>query len=417
MLNPIVSHNHDPYQLSSHQHHHEHGSHHHHSMLHHQSSSTGHTNMLFNHHAQLPQTMIPGFAGIQQPLVSPIVPTHICHWKNCHLTFHSMPDLLGHVASDHLGAPGFTAPQPAPVLPVLPAVIPTPEFTSTGSMSQVLVPPNTMYTPAEADQLLSCLWDDCFPLPECTAPAPETCPTHSHMPTHPMAASHTHNPLLEPLTHVTGSGEPFSPQTMLRHVLEEHLGVPGEIIGWAENDPPPILPPTTQESVIQAHTKLHNNHHVHDHQHTHGHGHHHHHHHHLLTPSPSNPTISIPASPNPKQNPTFPTQCLWTGCNHSKSDYTPEDLMAHLTTIHVPHKSTLQHYNPASTPNSHTCLWDGCDRPFTSRQKLIRHLQSHIGYKPFLCHICGVGFGEAVPLAAHLRRHAKESEYEFSGGS
>jgi len=392
-----------------------------------------------------------------QHISQPPLPTHICHWQNCHRTFHSMPDLLGHVAADHLGAPGFTAPPPTPIAPPISTFsTPSIDLITSGNISTQPLPINPVYTPTEADHLLSCLWDDCFPLPECTAPIPESCPTHSHMPAHPITShsqnlSQTHTQSVSvdsnigPHTHLTGSGEPFSPQTMLRHVLEEHLGVPGEIIGWGEHDPPPILPPTSNDHVIQAHTKLHNDHHIHNHQHTHGHGHHHHHHHphphNLPTPSPSIP--SIPPSPatrgvfspnSQSKQGVFPTKCLWVNCIDGQTEYTSKELMNHLTTIHVPLRSTIKppnsnfnshtnldpeaesseesnlKSNPAEQINPHTCLWDGCNRPFTSRQKLVRHLQSHIGYKPFLCHICGVGFGEAVPLAAHLRRHAKESE-------
>jgi len=288
---------------------------------------------------------------------SPNLPTHICHWQNCHRTFNSMPDLLGHVASDHLGAPGFAPPPPAPLpqqiaLPPVPSPVPAPDLNSPFLPSQAQ---------AEADHLLSCLWDDCFPLPECTAPVPETCPTHQ-----------TH-------TQTSATGEPFSPQTMLRHVLEEHLGLPGEIIGWGPEFPPLPLPPIMQGAVDRAPSKMY-----------------HHHHLHLPTPSPS-----IPSPP-----PGTPPICLWPGCTHQTAFSDPSSLMDHLS-VHI-----------GKGKDSYICFWDGCGGPggrlFQSRQKVLRHLQSHTGHRPFVCEVCEKAFSEATPLAAHMRRHAQESEWHIS---
>jgi uncharacterized Zn-finger protein len=73
--------------------------------------------------------------------------------------------------------------------------------------------------------------------------------------------------------------------------------------------------------------------------------------------------------------------------------------MAHLSLEHV-----------GKGKETYTCQWNGCERVFKSRQKVLRHLQSHTGHRPFVCHVCEQGFGEAAPLAAHLRRHAQESK-------
>lgn len=50
---------------------------------------------------------------------------------------------------------------------------------------------------------------------------------------------------------------------------------------------------------------------------------------------------------------------------------------------------------------------------FKSRQKVLRHLQSHIGHKPFICGVCNQAFSEAAPLTAHMRRHAQESQFHL----
>lgn len=335
-------------------------------------------------HTNSPLAMLPSAA-------TPMMPTHVCHWQNCHRVFTSMPDLLGHVASDHLGAPGFlneTTPKmeaPLPQIPIQPLVLPDSMQAFSSATSSSNPPMSTRLSQPSApsvstmnafptgnsnpfdnlvgQELLSCLWDDCLPMPECTAPAPEACPTHANMPAHPMGG-HTHNSI---------TGEPFSPQTMLRHVLEEHLGVPGSILGWGDTAQ---IPPTTHNTISQAHDRLHFAQRQQQGL--------------LLTPS------STQQSPSPP--PVKQLICLWPGCTHPEPFVDPASLMAHLSDCHV-----------GKGKDSYTCLWDGCDRAFRSRQKVLRHLQSHTGHRPFVCPECEQAFGEAAPLAAHMRRHAQES--------
>lgn len=79
--------------------------------------------------------------------------------------------------------------------------------------------------------------------------------------------------------------------------------------------------------------------------------------------------------------------------------------MAHLSEEHI-----------GKGKDSYTCEFGECakssggGRVFRSRQKVLRHLLSHTGHRPFVCERCGQGFSEAAPLAAHMRRHASESE-------
>ncbi|ORY29776.1 hypothetical protein BCR39DRAFT_530976 [Naematelia encephala] len=290
-----------------------------------------------------------------------LLPNHICHWKNCHQTFHSMPDLLNHVAADHLGAAAFPAAVVQVTQPVPPP--PTEQFN------------NLVQSQQEADHLLSCLWDDCFPLPpDCSAEIPEACPSHPL--NHTDHANHSHT---------LGTGEPFSPQTMLRHVLEEHLGVPGEILGWGEEMPDLSIPSNAQANITKGHARMH------------------HHHHPLPTPSPSAATLSSPSdSPPPIKMTTL--ICQWPGCTHSEPFPNAASLMEHLADVHV-----------GKGKDSYTCLFGSCGphgRVFRSRQKVLRHLQSHTGHRPFICEVCSQGFSEAAPLAAHMRRHAREKPFK-----
>lgn len=62
------------------------------------------------------------------------------------------------------------------------------------------------------------------------------------------------------------------------------------------------------------------------------------------------------------------------------------------------------------------CGWVGCERhqgkSFTQRQKLLRHIYIHTGYKPCVCPICGVSFAVEVLLTQHMRIHSGEKPYE-----
>ena len=368
---------------------------------------------------------------------------NVCHWQNCHQVFGTTPELLAHIASDHLNAPSVA---PAP------AQLATGNGSGTGQGDQSLstntpdmLDTSTLNTqPFDLsnlqlgnnglDPLMSCLWDDCFPSNTAIggfAPNTNTSMTsnafnpstnqamatgqtvvqqnsnqqtalpdmnmahlpqardqqlhghgHTHGHVHGSGQSHTHS---------HSSGEPFSPQTMLRHVLEEHLGLnPGDL-SWTGNTfmPPPvpsstpILPSISSTATTPVITPIHPV------------KPHHHHIPILPTPSPSTYTSSPP--PQPKG-----LYCLWPGCHAHHQFPDTAALMVHLSDEHI-----------GKCKNTYTCLWDTCGhtggREFKSRQKVLRHLQSHIGHKPYVCEVCDQAFSEAAPLAAHKRRHAQES--------
>ncbi|KAL0938814.1 metalloregulatory protein (zinc-responsiveness transcriptional activator) [Colletotrichum truncatum] len=60
------------------------------------------------------------------------------------------------------------------------------------------------------------------------------------------------------------------------------------------------------------------------------------------------------------------------------------------------------------------CLWDGCTRKenFTQRSKLERHLQTHTGFKPVRCTLCGVALSAKQSLAQHMRIHTGEKPWK-----
>jgi uncharacterized Zn-finger protein len=92
--------------------------------------------------------------------------------------------------------------------------------------------------------------------------------------------------------------------------------------------------------------------------------------------------------------------CMWNGCR-ANGFLTVEQLVCHVIQDHVDTTCTL------------VCRWMGCMRstPFSQRQKLIRHIRTHVGYKAYRCDDCGKCFLEAHALKQHVRVHTNERPY------
>ncbi|BFZ57562.1 zinc-finger protein [Savitreella phatthalungensis] len=128
--------------------------------------------------------------------------------------------------------------------------------------------------------------------------------------------------------------------------------------------------------------------------------------------------------------------CRWLVADAVSGKITPcgaclpsaEALTKHVTELHIPTRQ-----------KSYVCYWDGCTRehrkPFTQRQKILRHLVSHTGDRPFacpydgctyrcsdplvlrqherthtgerpcVCGVCGKGFAASTALSVHMRTH------------
>ncbi|CDU23873.1 related to ZAP1-metalloregulatory protein involved in zinc-responsive transcriptional regulation [Sporisorium scitamineum] len=95
--------------------------------------------------------------------------------------------------------------------------------------------------------------------------------------------------------------------------------------------------------------------------------------------------------------------CRWQGC--SATFDTHSALTEHIELEHV-----------GSGKAEYECRWVGCARhasgqKFSQKQKVLRHIQTHTGDRPFKCTECGKRFSEQNTLAQHMRTHTLERPY------
>ncbi|KAH7171115.1 hypothetical protein EDB81DRAFT_190640 [Dactylonectria macrodidyma] len=105
----------------------------------------------------------------------------------------------------------------------------------------------------------------------------------------------------------------------------------------------------------------------------------------------------------------YASVCHWLGedgtlCDHSFENQ--EQLQAHCKDHHLK--------DLKKTPGSgFYCSWSACTRktPFSQKSKLERHMQTHTGYKPVRCDICGMYLSAKQSLEQHKRTHSGEKPW------
>lgn len=94
--------------------------------------------------------------------------------------------------------------------------------------------------------------------------------------------------------------------------------------------------------------------------------------------------------------------CRWMNCTERFEAF--DKLTIHLSKVHV-----------GSGKSEYRCHWVPCDRDgklFSQRQKIMRHIQTHTGAKPFQCQICQKHFSEANIMTQHMRTHTGEKPFQ-----
>lgn len=94
--------------------------------------------------------------------------------------------------------------------------------------------------------------------------------------------------------------------------------------------------------------------------------------------------------------------CRWINCNERFGAF--DTLTVHLSEVHV-----------GSGKSEYRCQWVACERngkTFTQRQKIMRHMQTHTGAKPFQCQMCHKRFSESNMVVQHMRTHTGEKPFK-----
>ena len=304
------------------------------------------------------QPASPVAAATPQPLLqSGLSNDFVCRWSGCNLPFGSLNELVGHVNLTHLRPPSLTSPQPSKKPRLNNSTLP-----------------------------LSCHWDDCHVYPNASmlpGPSAGLQPEiafdllsnhffHDHLglavpPTHGLSHSElTNSTATNTLRALNNQGQPVEANSNATTMTQTHTD-----------------DKNTQEIQLADPT--------------------------YATPEPSPSPDTTPSlcsgssSASPPHDCSASTHtCHWQSCG--ESFLTCATLTEHLALAHV--GSGRGHYD---------CHWGDCQRSgkqgFSSKQKIMRHLQAHTGHRPFLCKECGQHFSEAATLAQHMRRHTQESEY------
>jgi uncharacterized Zn-finger protein len=68
--------------------------------------------------------------------------------------------------------------------------------------------------------------------------------------------------------------------------------------------------------------------------------------------------------------------------------------------------------NPQNVEIKYKCPYTGCNNTYALKNKLLAHLRTHFGIKPYICNICSKEFNDKGNLKTHFRIHTGERPYK-----
>lgn len=302
-----------------------------------------------------------------------------CQWGGCNERFWTVEELVAHVNHSHLARKNAAAAGAESVhTPTEKALV---HASQQHSKQLQQMDASLQHGVAGANNSsLECLWKDCHQVP-----MPEKL-EFDGMFTPTTEAQIWKNEGGEAQAQGQGQNDRFS-LAILQHLLHDHLG---------QHSAPPFPLKSGEQNLVPASHPTHNNGPV-----------------TLISPS----TESIPSFISKKRknseatsinssgtNSTHgPLLCRWEGCSAQFDSHSA--LTDHIETAHV-----------GSGKAEYECRWLGCPRhasgqKFSQKQKVLRHIQTHTGDRPFKCAECGKRFSEQNTLAQHMRTHTLERPY------
>ncbi|KAJ9476892.1 Zinc-responsive transcriptional regulator ZAP1 [Pseudozyma hubeiensis] len=317
-----------------------------------------------SHQHQVPNTM--------QQDVRP----QMCQWAGCHERFWTVEELVAHVNHSHLARKNpASATAPSNMADSKDLLVTSQQ--EAGSVAHSRSQSGVDLQSAASG--LECLWNDCHQVP-----MPEKLEFGTFTPT-------TEADLWKPnaLGTVPGSGRDDKVSlAILQHLLHDHLGqhssAPFSLHAAQHLAPPtPSSPHHAGEALLSSSKDSASS---------------------LSSWSSSKKRKSSDTSSGGAYcSETEKLICRWQGCSAQFNSHSA--LTDHIETAHV-----------GSGKAEYECRWIGCPRhasgqKFSQKQKVLRHLQTHTGDRPFKCTQCGKRFSEQNTLAQHIRTHTLERPY------